>query len=62
MNTEQALMQRSDSCCELCASHEYFAVSAVSPYDEGNPEHCVTTCAQSLRTSAVVSIAETPWG
>ncbi|MFT6593980.1 MAG: protein PhnA [Zhongshania sp.] len=70
MNTEQALMQRSDSCCELCASPEHLAVFAVPPYDESNPDHCVMTCVQcrdqlaadsSLDTNRWRSLNDTVW-
>jgi protein PhnA len=46
MNTEQALMQRSDSRCELCASIEQLVVFAVSPYDDADHSQCVMTCVQ----------------
>jgi protein PhnA len=46
MNTEQALMQRSDSSCELCASPEQLVVFAVPPYDDVNHDQCVMTCVQ----------------
>ncbi|CAA0094888.1 Uncharacterised protein [Zhongshania aliphaticivorans] len=45
MNTEQAVMQRSDSRCELCTSPEHLAVFAVAPYDDSEAEQCVMTCA-----------------
>ena len=44
MNTEQALMQRSDSKCELCASAEHLSVFPVAPYGNDDAEHCVMTC------------------
>jgi protein PhnA len=46
MNTEQALMQRSDSRCELCAYSEQLVVFAVPPYDDANHDQCVMTCVQ----------------
>ena len=45
MNTEQVVMQRSDSRCELCASPEHLALYAVAPYDDSEAEQCVMTCA-----------------
>ena len=45
MNTEQVVMQRSDSRCELCASPEHLALYAVAPYDDSKAEQCVMTCA-----------------
>ncbi len=44
MNTEQALMQRSDSKCELCSSAEYLAVFPVAPYGDDDAERCVMSC------------------
>lgn len=44
MNTEQALMQRSDSKCELCSSAEHLAVFPVAPYDDADAERCVMSC------------------
>ena len=44
MNTEQALMQRSDSKCELCSSAEHLSVFAVAPYGDDDAERCVMTC------------------
>ena len=45
MNTEQVVMQRSDSRCELCTSPEHLALYAVAPYDDSKAEQCVMTCA-----------------
>jgi protein PhnA len=44
MNTEQAVMQRSDSKCELCGSAEHLAVFAVAPYTDDEIERCIMTC------------------
>lgn len=55
MNTEQALMQRSDSRCELCASSEQLVVFAVPPYDDANHDQCVMTCVQCRDQLAVGS-------
>ncbi len=44
MNTEQALMQRSDSKCELCSSAEHLAVFPVAPYNDDDADRCVMSC------------------
>ncbi|WP_295874154.1 alkylphosphonate utilization protein [uncultured Zhongshania sp.] len=59
MNTEKALIQRSDSRCELCASSEHLMVFAVPPYDQSNPGHCVMACALCSEQLLVTSELDT---
>ncbi|MBQ0796791.1 alkylphosphonate utilization protein [Zhongshania sp.] len=59
MNTEQALIQRSDSRCELCASSEHLTVFAVPPYDQSNPSHCIMACALCTEQLLVTSELDT---
>lgn len=44
MNTEQALLQRSDSRCELCASDSNLMVYAVPPVDEPGVDNSIMIC------------------
>jgi protein PhnA len=44
MHTEQALMQRSDSKCELCSSAVHLAVYPLAPYTTDDADRCVMTC------------------
>jgi protein PhnA len=44
MNTEQALLQRCDSKCELCASDSNLMVYAVPPVDEPDVTHSIMIC------------------
>lgn len=43
MTTEQTLIQRCDSKCELCASNNHLAVYEVAPSD-GSADQCVMIC------------------
>jgi len=44
MSTEQALQQRSNNVCELCASPDELAVYSVPPNALGNPDDSVFLC------------------
>lgn len=44
MNTEQALLQRCDSRCELCASDSNLMVYAVPPVDEPGVDSSIMIC------------------
>jgi protein PhnA len=44
MNTEQALLQRSNSTCELCTSESNLAVYQIPPVTEANADQCILAC------------------
>jgi protein PhnA len=44
MNTEQALLQRSNSTCELCTSESNLAVYQIPPVTEANADKCILAC------------------
>ncbi len=44
MNTEQALLQRSNSTCELCTSDSNLSVYEVPPATDANVDQCVLLC------------------
>ncbi len=45
MTTEQTLMERSGSQCELCSSTNDLSVFAIPPEnDTSNPDQCILTC------------------
>lgn len=45
MSTEQTLMQRSNSICELCGSDHGLSVYGVPPNSDASPEQSVLICA-----------------
>ncbi len=44
MNTEQALLQRSNSTCELCTSDSNLSVYEVPPVTDANVDQCILLC------------------
>ena len=44
MSTEQTLMQRSDSSCELCGSNDNLHVYDVPPTSDGSAEQAILIC------------------
>jgi protein PhnA len=48
MTTEQTLLDRSDSKCELCASNNNLSVYAVPPSSDGSADQSVLLCATCL--------------
>ena len=44
MSTEQLLLTRSDSKCELCGAADNLSVYNVPPHSDDNPDECVLTC------------------
>jgi protein PhnA len=44
MNTEQDLIERSDSKCELCGSVDDLSVYEVPPASDGTAERCILLC------------------
>ncbi|MEH6466174.1 MAG: PhnA domain-containing protein [Porticoccus sp.] len=44
MNTEQALLQRSNSTCELCTSESNLAVYQIPPVADANADQCILAC------------------
>lgn len=44
MNTEQTLLARSDSKCELCRSETNLSVYHVPPVTDASPDQCVLVC------------------
>ncbi|MFC1751047.1 PhnA domain-containing protein [Pseudomonadota bacterium] len=44
MSTEQALMQRSESKCELCGADNDLSVYEVPPVDSATADTCIMTC------------------
>ena len=44
MNTEQTLLDRSDSKCELCASESKLSVYEVPPVTDASADQCVLVC------------------
>ncbi len=44
MNTEQALMARSNSSCELCSKDSQLEVFAIPPDSDASSEQCVLLC------------------
>jgi protein PhnA len=48
MTTEQTLMQRSDSRCELCSSNQQLSVYAVPPDSSQHVDNCVLLCHHCL--------------
>ena len=45
MNTETALLSRSDSKCELCGTEDNLAVYEIPPDSNGGVDQCVLVCA-----------------
>lgn len=45
MSTEQFLLDRSGSACELCRSTDHLGVYEVPPTSNGGPDECVLLCA-----------------
>ncbi|NOR80523.1 MAG: PhnA protein, partial [Methyloprofundus sp.] len=45
MSTEQALLQRSDSKCELCSSEKNLTAYSLPPANEDSAEKSVLLCA-----------------
>lgn len=45
MSTEQALLSRSDSKCELCGATEDLSVYEIPPNSDGSEDQCVLICA-----------------
>lgn len=48
MITEQALLARSESKCELCGATDNLSVYEVPPNSDGSEDQCVLTCATCL--------------
>ncbi|MGR9117366.1 MAG: PhnA domain-containing protein [Gammaproteobacteria bacterium] len=44
MNTEQTLLERSASKCELCASESNLTVLEVPPFTDASPDQCILVC------------------
>ncbi|MEH6616967.1 MAG: PhnA domain-containing protein [Porticoccus sp.] len=44
MNTEQALLQRSNSTCELCTSESNLTIYQIPPVGDGNADQCILAC------------------
>ena len=44
MNTEQILLERSHSKCELCASESSLTVYPIPPASNENADHCIVVC------------------
>ena len=44
MSTEQLLLARSESQCELCGATDDLSVYNVPPHADDNPDECVLTC------------------
>ena len=44
MNTEQSLMQRGNSCCELCKSNDVLSVYEIPPNSNSKPEQSLLLC------------------
>jgi protein PhnA len=44
MNIEQALLQRSNSTCELCTSESNLAVYQIPPAKDDNADQCILAC------------------
>ena len=44
MNTEQALMERSNSSCELCSNSDNLSIYEVPPSSDGSAEQSVLIC------------------
>ena len=49
MSTEQALMQRADSCCELCKSDDTLSVYEVPPSSDASADPSALLCKQCLQ-------------
>ena len=45
MSTEQSLLARSESKCELCGASDDLSVYEVPPSSDGSDEQCILTCA-----------------
>lgn len=48
MSIESVLQQRSNNCCELCASIQQLQVYNVSTESKGNPNESILVCAKCL--------------
>jgi protein PhnA len=48
MSTEQTLLERSNSSCELCSANSGLSVYEVPPSSEGSAEQCVLLCEACL--------------
>ena len=44
MGTEQLLLTRSESKCELCGATDNLSVYNVPPHADDNPDECILTC------------------
>jgi protein PhnA len=44
MNTEQELLQRSNSMCELCTSESNLTVYQIPPVGDANADQCIFAC------------------
>ena len=44
MSTEQDLLSRSDSKCELCSSTENLGVYEIPPDSDGSADQCILLC------------------
>ncbi len=44
MSTEQALMQRSESKCELCSATEHLHIYEIPPSSDASAEQCILIC------------------